>query len=404
MKIGIIKETKTPEDNRVALTPNQIKELKEKFPESNFIVQPSDIRAYSDQEYADAGIELKEDLSECDLLFGIKEAIPSTLIPNKHYIFFGHIAKRQPYNIPLFKELLRKKITFSDYEYFVDENGIRLVAFGWYAGVVGTYYTLTAWGKKTKKYELPKPTRHFTIADIKKNILNAGIGGVKMVITGSGRVSHGAQYILDKIGAKKVSPEEFLNIKQPSEIIYCVLDKDMLVAENGTEKYDEDSFMANPQNYHSILTPFLKTGDILLSCHFWEEGQPIYVSESNMLMPDFNIKVIGDITCDIKGSISSTLRASTHSDPFYDYNPKTGKEEPAFNSPDNITVMAVDTCPNALPRETSEYFGEKLIEHVLEEALATNSLNTPVLERATITVNGKLSNQFSNLTDYVETF
>ena len=148
MKIGLIKETKTPIDNRVALSPEQVAKLNKLYPDSEIVVQSSDIRAYSDEEYRLFGVKIVEDISDCDVLFGIKEAKIDTLIPNKHYFFFGHIAKMQDYNRPLLQAFLNKNITFSDYEYLVDDNNIRLCAFGWWAGVVGVYYTLRGYGLK----------------------------------------------------------------------------------------------------------------------------------------------------------------------------------------------------------------------------------------------------------------
>lgn len=158
MKIGIIKETKIPVDNRVALTPSQVALLNEQYPNHNIVVQSSDIRAYTDEEYRQNGVEIVDDLSDCDVLFGIKEARIESLIPNKHYIFFGHIAKMQSYNRPLIQAMIEKKLTFSDYEYLVDDDNQRVCAFGWWAGVVGVYYTLRGYGLRSKLYTLPEYT------------------------------------------------------------------------------------------------------------------------------------------------------------------------------------------------------------------------------------------------------
>ncbi len=403
MKIGIIKETKIPEDNRVALTPLQIKALKEKFPHVSFKVQPSPIRAYRDQEYSDAGIELSDDLSDCDLLLGIKEAETSTILPGKHYIFFGHIAKMQSYNKHLFKDLLAKDTIFSDYEYLVDDAGQRLVAFGWYAGVVGVYYTLAAWGRKLGLYDLPKPTLDFTLEDLENNLKNSPIGNVKIVLTGDGRVSQGAQHLLSRIGAVKLDPEEYLSTEHPDGIVYCVLSKEHLVSPNDAGVFDEQAFQEHPENFHSTFMPYQKSSDILISCHFWAPGQPVYLTEEDFLSPDFRIKVIGDITCDIQGSIRSTLRSSTHAQPFYDFNPHLKIEEEAFSAPGNITVMAVDTCPNALPRETSAFFGTQLVKYVLNDLLSNEKEGSGILDRATIVRNGKLTEYFNYLNDYVKT-
>lgn len=404
MRIGIIKETKTPVDNRVALTPSQIKALKEKFPHAEFKVQSSNIRAYSDAEYSNAGIEVCDNIDDCDFLLGIKEADIHTLVPGKHYMFFGHIAKMQPYNKPLFKSLIENKNTFSDYEYLVDDNNLRLVAFGWYAGVVGMYYTLRGYGLRRRSFELPKPHTHFTLEELIGNLRNAPLGDIKVIITGTGRVSQGAQYVLEQIGAKKLSPEDFLIGNSTQGLVYCVLGLKDLVANNETGMpFNREDFANHPENYHSIFMPYAKSADILVSGHFWNNNQPIYISKEDLRNPDLRISMIGDVTCDIQGSIQSTLRPSTHDKPYYDYNPVTEKEEPAFSNAHNISVMAVDTCPNALPRVTSDFFGNKLIEFVLNDMLEKGNDSTVILDRATILKNGELTPGFSYLSEYVKT-
>lgn len=401
MKIGLIRETKIPEDNRVAMTPKQAYDLEQRFPGLKIMVQSSPTRAYSDKEYEDAGLTVCDDVSGCDVLFGIKEAAIDTLIPNRHYFFFGHIAKFQEYNRPLLQSFLKKDLTFTDYEYLVDENGQRLVAFGWFAGIVGCYYTLRGWGMRKGTYTLPAPHLHLTKEEIIDNLRKISIGNIKILVTGTGRVSHGAQYILDSIGVRKVSIEEYLQITTPAEPIYCVAAVDELVKpRNGEVAFEFADFCKNPGNYESDFARFAKSTDILLSCHFWEHDQPVYLDWEDYTKPDFRIRMIGDITCDIQGSIKSTLRSSTHADPFFDYNPQTRSEQPAFSADSNVTVMAVDTCPNALPRETSEFFGGKLIEEVLTEMIDKGTDDTEIVDRATIVREGELNTPFKYLSEF----
>lgn len=407
MKIGILRETKNPVDNRVALIPSQISRLMKEYPKSVFKVQPSELRAYTDEEYKAEGIQIDENLSDCDLILGIKEASINTLIPFKHYLFFGHIAKKQEYNIPLFKTFIEKGITFSDYEYLVDEKGKRLVAFGWYAGVVGLYYTLQGWGYRTGRYSLPKPDVHFNVEteiEALKGICKH-LSKIKILVTGNGRVSHGVQYILDAIGAQRLSINEYLTKPEVKSLSYCVASHEDLVSPlDQFCNEDSNSFRLNPENYKSEFQKFTTTTDILLSCHFWDNRAPVYLSSKELSDPMLRIKMIGDVTCDIMGSIHSTIRSSSHDEPFYDYNPATGQEEKAFSSSKNISVMAVDTCPNAMPRITSEFFGEKLIELVLCELLQTNRDHSEVLDRATILKEGKLTTNFVYLESYVNSF
>lgn len=404
MKIGIIRETKVPEDYRVALTPNEIVSLQQQFANAEFVVQSSPTRAYSDEEYRSKGVTVRDNIDDCDLLLGIKEAKIETLLPNKHYFFFGHIAKMQPYNKPLLQKMIAQKITFSDYEYLVDDKNQRLCAFGWWAGVVGVYNTLRAYGIRTNKFNLPAPDRQFTLERLISTLQTLPQFGAKIMVTGNGRVSHGAQHVLDTIGCQRVSPSEFLTIEKTEAPIYTVADVDLLVKRKDAENltFDLNHFIQNPEVYESAFFPFAKAADILLCCHFWAPQNPVYLSETELKCSELRISVIGDVTCDILGSVKSTLRASTHAEPFYDYNPATAQEEPPFSSAENITVMAVDTLPNALAIDTSSYFGEALSKYVMEPILKGNLDSDPVIERATILKNGELTERFSYLKDFVE--
>lgn len=402
MKIGLIKETKTPIDNRVALTPSQARFLMDKFPGTEIVVETSDVRAYSDDEYTALGINIVNDLSDCDVLFGIKEATIDSIIPNKHYFFFGHIAKMQEYNRPLIKAMINKEITFSDYEYLVDSDGKRVCAFGWWAGVVGVYYTLRGYGLKYKLYELPKPDLRFTIKQLLDSLRNIELPKVKVLVTGAGRVSQGAQYVLNEIGAIKIDEIEYLSIDNVDALTYCVADVDRLVKRKDGKEFTWSDFSNNVQEYESDFIKFAKKTDVLISAHFWAPDAPIYLTEDDLRRNDLRIRMIGDVTCDIMGSIKSTVRSSTHDNPYFDYNPITEKEEMAFSSENNITVMAVDTCPNALALDASEYFGDMLTEHVFKPMLKYLSQINPIVEGATIISDGKLTPLYSYLEDFAK--
>ncbi len=395
MKIGLIRETKIPEDNRVALTPSHLAELQRSFPQDEFVVQSSDIRAYSDEAYRKAGVRVTDNVDDCDILFGIKEADIHTLIPNKHYFFFGHIAKMQAYNRPLLQTLMAKRITFSDYEYLVDDDNRRVCAFGWWAGIVGTYYTLRGYGLRHHLYELPKPDKHFTLEKLTQALKSVELPHIKVLVTGNGRVSHGAQHILETIGAVRLTEEQFLADGPVSALSFCSADADRLVTRNDGGEFSWDDFIHHPTAYRSDFMRWARKADVLVSAHFWAPEAPVYLSQEDLADPTLRIRFIGDVTCDIQGSIKSTLRASTHDEPFYDYNPQTGKEEPAFSDDSNISVMAVDTCPNALALDTSAYFGDMLMQHVLVPLLKREHSN--IIQRATILEDGKLTPPFAYL-------
>ena len=401
MKIVLIKETKTPVDNRVALVPKQVAELNRQFPQHQIMVQASDIRAFSDDEYRAEGVEVVNDVSDADVLFGIKEAKIESLIPNKHYFFFGHIAKMQEYNRPLLQAFMNKSITFSDYEYLVDENNERVCAFGWWAGVVGVYYTLRGYFLREGKDILPKPTKSFTLSELRNILTVVKLPKVKILITGNGRVAQGATYVMRECcRAEELSMDEFLSNEPIDYISFHRASPEELVKHKDGKPYVRKHFREHPEEYVSDFIKFAKHTDIYIPCHYWDPKAPVYLEQGDFTKYDLPIKMIGDITCDICGSVKSTVRPATHAEPYYDFNPVSKKEEPAFSSPDNITVMAVDTCPNALAIDTSAYFGEMLTKHVLEPLLKGE--HSDVIDRSMILKEGLLTSRFAYLKDFAE--
>lgn len=402
MRIGLIRETKIPEDNRVALSPAQVAKLNQEFPSSEIIVQSSEIRAYTDNEYRDAGVQVVEDVSDCDVLFGIKEAQIDTLIPDKHYFFFAHIAKMQAYNRPLLQAMLAKNLTFSDYEYLVDNNGERVCAFGWWAGVVGVYYTLRGYGLKLGRNALPKPDRKFTLAQMRTILATAQLPKVKILITGNGRVAQGATYVMRECRAQELTYEQFMSDEPVNTLSFYRASVNELVKRKDGKLFDRNDFRNNPDSYESDFIKFAKHTDIYIPCHFWDPKAPVYLEKEDFQKYNLPIKMIGDITCDICGSIKSTIRPATHAEPYYDFNPLTYKEEAPFSTSHNITVMAVDTCPNALAIDASEYFGDMLTEYVFKPLLRGEGDVSDVITKATIVCNGKLTERFAYLSDFAK--
>jgi hypothetical protein len=304
----------------------------------------------------------------------------------------------QEYNRPLLQAFMQKHITFCDYEYLVDDNNIRVCAFGWWAGVVGVYYTLRGYGLKHKLYELPKPDRRFTLDQLFDALKSIELPKVKLMVTGAGRVSQGAQHVLDNIGAIKMTEGEYLTTDKVDKLSYCVADVDRLVKRKDSGTFSWNDFTHNANEYESDFMRWAKQTDVLICAHFWGPEAPVYLSEDDLRCKDMRIHMIGDVTCDIKGSIKSTVRPATHDDPYYDYNPVTEQDEPAFSSPNNITEMAVDTCPNALAMDTSAYFGEMLTKHVFEPLLKGE--HSEVIQRSMILKDGELTPKFDYLTDF----
>ncbi len=398
-KIGVLKETKTPPDKRVALPPMQALDLIKQFPNVEVYIQPSELRCYKDSEYAAVGLTLKEDISDCDLLLGVKEVKPQYLLPNKRYLFFAHIAKKQPHNLPLIQALAQKKITILDHEYLTDQKGNRLVAFGHWAGVVGAYNALRVRGIRTKRYALPAAHDCHDYKELIDELKKVKLDPKKILLTGGGRVANGALEIFREIHIKEVSPEEFLN-KKFDEPVVCRIDPWHYAKRKDGKPFDWDYWVKSPVDHESSFLPFTKVTDILVSCHFWDFRSPVFFTREEMLLPDFKISIVADISCDIPGPIPSTLRASTIADPFFDYNPATGKEEKAFSSDKNVTVMSIDNLPGELPRDSSEFFGKTLVEKVLPHFLSNDT--DGIIERATILKEGKLTERYDYLKDFLE--
>ena len=399
LKIGILRETRNPPDRRVPLTPPQIIALEENYPQVEFYVQPSDSRCYSDEEYDYLGIPLREDLSDCDILLGVKEVDKRTFIPGKIYLFFAHVAKKQPQNMEMFRELVANRVTLIDYEYLTTENGQRLVAFGRHAGIVGAYNAIRARGINTNRFKLKPAYQCHDLDEVWAGLrLIQLLPGLRILVTGEGRVATGALETLSVLNLVQVKPEDFLS-RQYDVPVMCQIGPRHYVTREEGKPFIFTDFVNNPQDYSSCFLPFAKVTDILITGHFWDPRSPVFFTCEDMRKPDFRISIIADVTCDIKGSIPSTLRASTIADPFYGFNPFLEKEEPAFSRPGNVTVMAVDNLPGELPRDASQDFGKQLMNFVLHDLFTDQG--SQMITRATITESGKLTTRYKYLEDYI---
>jgi saccharopine dehydrogenase (NAD+, L-lysine-forming) len=399
LKVGILRETRNPPDRRVPLTPPQIIELEEMYPDVEFFVQPCDSRCYSDEEYDYLGIPLREDLRDCDLLLGVKEIDKRTFIAGKTYMFFAHVAKKQSHNRDMFMELVERKIRLIDYEYLTTEKGQRVVAFGRHAGIVGAYNAIRARGIKTNRFRLKPAYMCHDLDEVWAGLrLIQLLPGIKILVTGEGRVSNGAMETLHVLNLVEVSPDDFLN-RQFDVPVVCQIGPQYYTRHKKGVPFSFGNFVKHPDEYESTFHPYTKVTDILVTGHYWDPRSPVFFSKEEMKSPEFRISIVADISCDIHGPLPCTLRASTIADPFYAYNPQLEVEEPAFSRSSNITVMAVDNLPGELPRDASQDFGKQLIKNVLHDLITEN--NSPMLQRATITENGFLTPQYSYLKDYI---
>ena len=398
MKFGIIKERKNSPDKRVVFSPDALVELKQQYPELEVKVESSDIRVFADQEYENKGIEVTNDIGDCDFLFGIKEIPVDSLIPNTSYFFFSHTIKKQPHNRKLLQAILEKNIDLYDLETLVDAHNHRLVGFGRYAGIVGAYNSIRAFGIKFELFKLPKAEtlsgKEALIAQLKRLVLPP----LKFVVTGTGNVGSGVKEVLDAIKVKEVSLENYLT-KNYAQSVYTQIHSLDYHRRIDGKPSDSNDFRQNPQEYTSDFERFTKVSDLYITAHFHANGAPNILTREMLQAADCKIKVVGDISCDIDGSIACSLRTSTIAEPFYGYLPSENKVVDVFH-PAAIVVMAVDNLPCELPKDASEGFGKMFMEHVIPAFF--NGDKDELLARAKITQKGKLTPRFSYLQDYVD--
>lgn len=396
MKIGILKEGKKPRDKRVPFTPAQCVILQREFG-IDVVVQPCDYRSFSDDEYRAAGVKLQDDLSGCDVLMGIKEVPIPDLIAGKKYFFFSHTIKKQPHNKPLMHELIAKKIQLIDYECLTDPHFNRIIGFGHFAGIVGAYNGIRGYGLRFGLFDLKPAWQCHDMLELKEELRKVRLTNLKMIITGNGRVANGAIELLGMLHTRRVTPYEFTHYSFREAVYTQLHSYDYNEPKDGSV-WDRDRFYSHPENFRSTFAKFTPHCDMLIHCSFWDPRAPKLFEKSDMRSPEFRISVIADVTCDIDGSIPSTMKPSSIAEPFYGYDPITEQDiDNAFGN-DVITVMAVDNLPCELPRDASENFGKELIEKVIPALLG----NDPdgLIDRGSICKNGTLMPRFEYLSDY----
>ena len=402
MKIGVVREGKRPPDQRVPLTPAQCAELKGLYPEVELVVEASEVRRITDDEYRAEGIEVVDTLvgAGCDVLLGVKEVPLDELIPDTTYLFFSHTYKLQPYNAKLLRTIVNKRIRLIDYELIKRSNGRRVIGFGRWAGIVGAYNGLRAWGLRHGTFNLP---RAIDCTDMKEMVAHAKAVelplDMKIVLTGGGRVGMGAHELLSLLGLREVHGEAFLK-ENFNEAVFTRLDVDQYNARKDGSAFDMDDFISDPTNYRSTFLPFAEAADMYIAGHFWAEGSPFLFTRDDMKQESWNVKVVADVSCDIDGPVACTLRPSTIADPLYGYDPAK-EEECAFDDPKGLTVMAVDNLPCELPRDASHGFGKEMMAHVIPLLVGGDRDN--MLTNATeTTLTGELAPKYRYLQDYID--
>ena len=404
--IAIIREFRTDE-NRTPLIPTHIKELLSKFPDISITIQPSEHRCFLDQEYEEQGAIINEDLRGCDLILGVKEIEPKLLIPSKNYIFFSHTTKIQSDNSAavqgtpgmdkkiLLKTILDKDITLIDYENIRDDLNCRYLGFGRFAGIVGCYNSLNLYLKTLGQKPMPRAHELNSYEKLKDNIGKRYFGNARIIITGDGRVARGSLEFLKFANIKKVSADEYLKYNN-SSAIFCNLPTSAYVSNKDGNNFDLQHFINSPKMYISVLDKYMPSTSMLISSHYWDPKSPRLLEKKDIEKYN-NLKVIGDITCDVNGSIPTTSRPSTIIDPYYYVNRTTLQEVNQHNQA--LAVMAVDNLPSELPKDSSKEFGDGIVNEVLPYILKKDDGR---IKRATITENGKFSSSYKYLNDYIK--
>ena len=397
MKIGIIKEYKLPPDKRVVFSPEKCVETLQKFPQVEFFIEKSDIRCFSDLEYEEMGLKVVTDLSNCDVLIGVKEVPIVKLIDNKKYFFFSHTIKKQPYNRKLLQQIIKKNIELFDHETIVDINNNRLIGFGYYAGVIGAYNGLRAYGLKNNTFSIPKAIDLKDRQEFNSILKSLSIPNMKILLTGKGRVGSGTKEVLDFLKIRQVSAHDFIN-ETFNESVYVNID---VLDYNYSDLIENtvSNFYNYPEKFRSTFSKFLSVSDIYFAGHYHNPKAPKLITPDDIKNPDFNVQVIADISCDIDGPIASTIRPSTIENPTYGFH-KEKLVECDFLDENALAVMAVDNLPCELPRDSSEMFGEMFLKYVIPSFFNNDQEN--ILKNSKITSEGSLTDRFSYLSDYIQ--
>jgi len=405
--LSILREARIDE-NRVPFSPTQISNLLNKFSNLKIIVQPSKRRCFKDEDYLKAGAQITDDLSSADIIFGVKEVEISTLIKNKTYLFFSHTSKVRQYigqvindkaiiyKKELLKEVIKKNITLIDYENVRDVSGegYRYLGFGRFAGIIGTYNTLNLYLKLYTEQPLPRAFEINNYEQIKKLTSKQNFNKIKILLTGSGRASKGAIEMLKYANIRQVAPNDYLK-KKYDEAIFSNISPGKHVERKDGKVSSYQDYILNPQEYNSKVKNYLFDTDMFIACHYWDSKFPKLFSPKQI--NEFkNLKIIGDVTCDINGSVPTTIRSTSIAKPYYSINTDSMKEIELGNK--GIAVMAVDNLPSELARDASEEFGSSVISEILPYLLNEDDGR---IKRATTASNGKFCSKFTYLNDFI---
>ncbi len=430
---GIRHEDKYAMERRTPVTPMHCRRLIEKDG-LKIVAQSSPKRAFSDDAYRESGATVQEDLSNCDVIFGVKEIPEEAFEAGKTYVFFSHVIKGQPYNMPMLKKMMEKGCNLIDYECIVDEQGKRLIFFGRFAGLAGMINSLWSLGERLREYgytdnpflSVKQSCNYGSLDEAKEAVAAVGqriareglpdaLTPLTIGFTGYGNVSQGAQEIADLLPVREITPQQLKELEKTGDVSGHTIYKVVFKEEDISRRKDGKTFVLqdyydNPDQYENAFEQYIPHLSVLMNCMYWDDRYPRIVTKDYLkkLYEGGNPKltVIGDITCDPDGSIECTHQGTPIEDPVFVYNPDTGKPAMGFKGK-GILVMAVDILPSELPRDSSMAFADALFPFVTPIAGADFSapfeeirLPDPI-KKALILHRGKLTPDYTYIQEYL---
>jgi alpha-aminoadipic semialdehyde synthase len=431
--IGIRHEDKYLMERRVAIIPAHAKKLIEEQ-DLRILVQKSPKRVFTHDEFISAGAEVVDSLKEAPVIIGIKEIPEDFFEEGKTYIFFAHVIKGQPYNMPMLRKMIEKKVTLIDYEKVEDEVGKRLIFFGKYAGIAGMINSLWSLGQRLMEFGIETPfvkikqSHHYSslneaievISGVGHEIIQKGLPKeltpLTIAFTGYGNVSLGAQEIAGLLPIKEITTEDLLTLKErgnlPNNVIYKVVLKewDLSQPKDDLKEFDLGDYYAHPERYTSVFEPYIPHLTVLMNCMYWDDRYPRIVTKDYLEKlygtGQPKLTVIGDVTCDPDGSIECTHKGTKIEDPVFVYDPLTRIPTMGFKG-NGILVMAVDILPSELPRDASIGFSNALFKFIKPITSADYTKNFDEIDlpnpikRAMILHKGQFTPKFKYIEQYL---
>ena len=429
--VGIRREDKSISERRVPITPDQVRVLKDQGIE--VVVQPSKIRIFTEKEYLAAGATVSEDLSKCPVVFALKEIPVPVFQKGRAYVFFSHTIKGQPHNMPMLKRMIELGCDLIDYERVVDEKNRRLIFFGWHAGVAGMIESLVALGKRLTSENIrspftavKRPVEYASIHEamaalevvghwIRSEGLPDEIVPLTVGFTGYGNVSQGAQEMLDILPTTEIRPNELKTVTTcragAKHTIFKIVfrEEDIVVPKHRGGTFVLQDYYDHPEAYEGVFETYLPYLSVLVNCIFWTPRYPRLVTKDYLRnrWKKTPLKVIGDISCDVDGSIEATVKATDPADPVFVWDPNTDRALSGWEG-NGPVIMAVDILPSELPRDASVYFSNVLKEFIPAVARADYDVDFEHLalpepiKKAVILHRGKLTPDYEYMAKFLD--